>query len=252
VFIRSESPPERGRNGNGNAKPERPNRMSEYKFSCPHCGQHLSGTEAWQGQSLNCPACQNPFQVPAVTAQPALRLSAAPPPAPPVAETTAAPSGGRTPFAASTRLVEYGGMGRRLVARLIDSAIVNAVLGLTYVLGILTALAIAYFCKDPKLGLLLIRITLLLEVLFLLWFLIYALILYPGRNAATFGKKIMGLRYLRTSGRPFESGWATLRLLVDGVAAMLFVGVVFWIVACFDSEKRTLADRICRTRVIKV
>lgn len=231
--------------------------MSEYKFSCPHCGQHMAGTEAWQGQMLDCPACQKSFQVPTVAAQPSLRLSAAAPAAPRPAVPTpgeATPTqigevtlGGRAP-----QSVVYASMGRRLVARLIDSVIVNVVIGLVVGLSVLSPFVIVIFAKDPKVLVLWVRIVSVLAALFLLWFLIYALILYPGRNAATFGKKIMGLRYIRTSGQRFGSGWATLRLLVDGLAGMLFVGVVFWIVACFDSEKRTLADRICGTRVIKV
>jgi hypothetical protein len=38
--------------------------MSEYKFSCPNCDQHLSGTPAWAGRSLTCPTCKKEFTVP--------------------------------------------------------------------------------------------------------------------------------------------------------------------------------------------
>jgi hypothetical protein len=52
--------------------------MTEFKFSCPHCGQHLAGTDAWVGRSLTCPTCQSAFTVPA----PAIATPAAPPPPP--------------------------------------------------------------------------------------------------------------------------------------------------------------------------
>lgn len=62
--------------------------MSESKISCPHCNQHVVVDDAWGGQSLNCPACQQTFMVPQAAAAPApagARLSqpTAPPPPPP-------------------------------------------------------------------------------------------------------------------------------------------------------------------------
>jgi len=65
--------------------------MSEYKFSCPHCDQHLSGTPAWAGSSLNCPTCKRDFTVPpppagavavpTAAAVAAVNIRATPPPA---------------------------------------------------------------------------------------------------------------------------------------------------------------------------
>lgn len=45
--------------------------MSEYKFSCPHCGQHISHDETCFGQSIHCPACQQIIVVPSIAAAPA-------------------------------------------------------------------------------------------------------------------------------------------------------------------------------------
>lgn len=75
--------------------------MSESKISCPHCAQHIVVDDAWAGQTINCPSCQQPFTIPgtpptavplpssAPAPQPApgLRIgsSTAPPPAPPSA-----------------------------------------------------------------------------------------------------------------------------------------------------------------------
>ncbi len=39
--------------------------MSEFKFSCPHCDQHITIDEGWVGQAIACPGCQNQITVPA-------------------------------------------------------------------------------------------------------------------------------------------------------------------------------------------
>src|SRR6185503_1147304 len=70
--------------------------MSELKFSCPHCSQHIACGLDWAGMQTKCPSCQNdiviPKPPPAVAAAPSpgpLRVSmpsshsAAPPPPPP-------------------------------------------------------------------------------------------------------------------------------------------------------------------------
>jgi hypothetical protein len=55
--------------------------MSESKLSCPHCEQHILIDDAWAGQTINCPSCQKPFQVPAAEAP--VASEAPPPPVPP-------------------------------------------------------------------------------------------------------------------------------------------------------------------------
>lgn len=59
--------------------------MSEFKFACAHCGQHLTADDAWAGRQINCPACQGPLVIPhmAVAAAPGqARTAPAPPPLP--------------------------------------------------------------------------------------------------------------------------------------------------------------------------
>jgi DNA-directed RNA polymerase subunit RPC12/RpoP len=57
--------------------------MADIKFSCAHCGQHISCDEAWAGHEIQCPACQNKLIVP-----PAQPPASAPAPAinPPVSQ----------------------------------------------------------------------------------------------------------------------------------------------------------------------
>jgi hypothetical protein len=38
--------------------------MSELRFNCPNCGQHLSGDSSYAGQRVSCPSCQTQVVVP--------------------------------------------------------------------------------------------------------------------------------------------------------------------------------------------
>ena len=38
--------------------------MSEFKFSCPHCAQHLQGDERLGGKQIQCPACKHLIVIP--------------------------------------------------------------------------------------------------------------------------------------------------------------------------------------------
>ena len=49
------------------------NTMSEFKFSCPQCGQHILCDAQWSGREINCPACQQTLVVPSL-APPAIEV----------------------------------------------------------------------------------------------------------------------------------------------------------------------------------
>jgi hypothetical protein len=38
--------------------------MSDFKFTCPHCTQHIAGDEALRGQKIPCPGCGHDITVP--------------------------------------------------------------------------------------------------------------------------------------------------------------------------------------------
>jgi DNA-directed RNA polymerase subunit RPC12/RpoP len=44
--------------------------MAEIKFSCPHCGQHISGNEQWSGRQIQCPTCAKALTVPQAPSPP--------------------------------------------------------------------------------------------------------------------------------------------------------------------------------------
>lgn len=45
--------------------------MSDFKFDCPKCGQHLKCDVQCSGQQIDCPTCKTQFAIPAPPARPA-------------------------------------------------------------------------------------------------------------------------------------------------------------------------------------
>ena len=43
--------------------------MSEFKFSCPHCDQHLQCDDRLGGKQIQCPACKHLIVIPLSPAQ---------------------------------------------------------------------------------------------------------------------------------------------------------------------------------------
>jgi hypothetical protein len=39
--------------------------MGEFKFSCPHCNQHLQCDEQFSGRQIQCPHCDHLIRIPA-------------------------------------------------------------------------------------------------------------------------------------------------------------------------------------------
>ncbi len=68
------------------------NTVSEFKFTCPQCGQHILCDTKWSGREINCPACQQTLVVPSV--------------GPPVSEVTP-PTGPRLQKPPSGKKVKY-------------------------------------------------------------------------------------------------------------------------------------------------
>jgi len=40
--------------------------MSDFKFSCPHCQQHLKCDEQFSGREIQCPSCQVMMWIPPI------------------------------------------------------------------------------------------------------------------------------------------------------------------------------------------
>ena len=72
---------------------------------------------------------------------------------------------------------------------------------------------------------------------------------FTGTTGQTPGKLMTGLRVVGASGRPPSYGRAMLRALV-GTLGIALVGAVL-VPMAFDPARRTLHDRLFRTRVVR-
>lgn len=46
--------------------------MSEFKFDCPHCKQHLQCDEQFSGREIQCPSCNVLIRIPPVPGKTAM------------------------------------------------------------------------------------------------------------------------------------------------------------------------------------
>jgi uncharacterized RDD family membrane protein YckC len=72
---------------------------------------------------------------------------------------------------------------------------------------------------------------------------------FLSTRGATPGKMALGLKVIRADGGPVSAGLAVGRYFASILSALtLCIG---YIIAGFDSQKRSLHDHICSTRVIR-
>jgi hypothetical protein len=111
--------------------------MAEFKFSCPHCSQHIQCDTGYAGTQINCPACKQAIVVPQAPPSAAASPAAiAPPPPAPVAppplatrQNTAVPAPGRR-FAGAPGAPKPPQKPRALKAILsVTAAVVGAAIG---------------------------------------------------------------------------------------------------------------------------
>lgn len=124
--------------------------MSEYKFSCPHCDQHIAYTEVYFGRSINCPRCQQIIVIPTPAGV------AAPPPSPPasrLASPPRAPVPPPVPAGGGRPSVAVPGTSRLAVASMVLS-LSSLILGpLGFIPGIVCGhLAKKRLRRDPMLA----------------------------------------------------------------------------------------------------
>ena len=140
----------------------------------------------------------------------------------------------------------YGNFGRRFAARLIDSVILN-ILG--RLAGFLLGLAMgskAAATSGPMglatVGFAALGVGMIINAIYEIVFL--------AKFGATPGKLALGLKVVRPDGSNLTAGRAAGRYFATILSALpLCIG---YIMAGFDDERRSLHDRICDTRVIKI
>jgi len=134
----------------------------------------------------------------------------------------------------------YGGFWIRLFAKFIDEFIVFSI-AIALWIGIKTVIDITGD-RHMLLAYIMVSIVVLISIdISLSWFFI-------GKYGSTPGKMAFGLKIVTSQGEAVNHGLASKRSIAEILSVMLlFIG---YIMAAFDSEKRTLHDRICDTRVI--
>jgi len=150
----------------------------------------------------------------------------------------------------------YGGFWIRFLARFIDGillGIISAIIRLPLALvmgGIGVGLSRA---QDPAAALAalpalfgVIGLTILINFAVSFCYEVYFL----SSRGATPGKMALGLKVVRADGGPISMGLAAGRYFAYLLSFFTFL--IGFIIAGFDDEKRSLHDRICNTRVIKL
>jgi uncharacterized RDD family membrane protein YckC len=148
----------------------------------------------------------------------------------------------------------YGGFWIRFVARVIDWIIIGIVsaivrLPLAVIVGINRATLGRITTPDDAIAALpalagLFGLSFVIQVVLSLCYEVYFL----STRGATLGKMAVSLKVIRADGRPISPGLAAGRYFGMWLSSLIFC--IGYIIAGFDSEKRSLHDRICDTRVI--
>ena len=138
----------------------------------------------------------------------------------------------------------YGGFWRRFVALLLDGIILAAVaFPLQMILGLFAPVAYAHGVPTINWGI--AGISYLLGVIIGCSYQAFFL----SRKGATPGKMVMGMKVITPDGGPISVARAIGRYFAQILSGVtLCIG---YLIAAFDSEKRTLHDHICSTRVVR-
>ena len=144
--------------------------------------------------------------------------------------------------------LEYAGLGSRLLAKFLDALII----GIPGAIAIAVAIAVVMpligkNTQNAEVAILTLGSLVILIILGMLFFQIWCLPKYGG----TPGKRILGLKVVTSDGGPISWGRAFGRFFGEWVTGMipLWIG---YLIAAFDTERRTVHDHIAGTRVIKV
>ena len=166
-----------------------------------------------------------------------------------------APSPSMSPMAGR---YELAGWGSRVGATLIDGLIVGV--GAIILFFILTAVFSAGFAAGDEEGFASIIVGLLLwAVSVAIIALLYAPTLMARTNGQTWGRQVMKIRVIRTSGEPVTFGFAVIRevvvkaLLVGTISS--FTAGIGWLIdvlwPLWDEENRALHDFVVQTRTVR-
>ena len=146
------------------------------------------------------------------------------------------------PTAHGKKQVALASIGLRCGAFLLDYILMLLVLAITVLL--------AYYLKRrwelPEVANVVLLIGYLLTAIVLFLNLVY----YAERDGQTFGKRFIGIRVIRTDGRPLDFRALVLRHFIGYPLAMLCSGLgLLW--ALWDSKQQGWHDKLAGTLVVK-
>jgi Predicted membrane protein/domain len=146
----------------------------------------------------------------------------------------------------------YGGFWQRFVAKFVDGIILAVVLvplNMMMSVALLGAVSVDPEAGGGAVGLAAILLFQLLTMIVNIGLgLIYSLF-FVRKYQATPGKMAMGLKLVRSDGSHLSKGRIIGRHFGEMLSQMILN--IGYIIAAFDSEKKSLHDMICDTRVIK-
>lgn len=154
--------------------------------------------------------------------------------------------------ASSRNLNEYGGFFARLLAKLIDMFLTGLLSVMIYGAVAVSIFGSSKFMNPDAASLTVVKILLLhalSSVLGIGLALIYSIVSIR-RWDATPGKLALGLRVYGADGGKLSSARICGRFFAEVLSSFFFMAG--YIIAAFDDQRRTLHDRICSTRVLKV
>ena len=180
------------------------------------------------------------------------RTTSAPPPPPPepgiAAQATPASAYVPYNYAAAPTTVRYAGFWIRFLARLIDGILLNVAM-----LVVRVPLGLSMFgpmhARDPVALMAMASAVIISSIVSLVVSAGYE-IFFVSAKGATLGKMALGLKVVRPDGAPIPMSQAAGRYFAQWLSALI-LGIGY-IMAGFDVQKRSLHDRICETRVIRV
>jgi uncharacterized RDD family membrane protein YckC len=143
----------------------------------------------------------------------------------------------------TTSGIRYSSVRRRFVASMVDGIIIGI---LNMILMLPFASSIAANPTNPDLSAILGKMAMTMVFSTILSVAYYTF--FHGWKGATLGKMILKIRVVKADGEPISYVQAFVRYL--GYMLSSIILCIGFIMAIFDSEKRSLHDRIAGTRVI--
>jgi len=143
--------------------------------------------------------------------------------------------------------MDYAGFWIRLGAKIIDNLVMMVVLGIPAIILMIPAIRNAGPGRPPGF---LLGFQVSVQLVFFLLIVAYNTIM-QGKYGATLGKLACGLKVVQPDGAPISYGRAFGRAWAE-ILSGPFTCDIGYIIAAFDSQKRSLHDHIANTRVIRV